>query len=100
MTAFEIMQKHYHQRDIAAKQWKEKGGQVVGFFCDIVPEEMILASGFFPLRLSGAELDHTKTSKDIFSFHRGGPPESFVASIFNKICCVNFEKFKPNSAAI
>jgi len=53
VTAFEIMQKHYRQRDLAAREWKEKGGKVVGYICDSVPEEIILAAGFFPLRLSG-----------------------------------------------
>jgi len=47
------MQKHYRQHDLAAREWKEKGGKVVGYFCDSVPEEMILAAGFFPLRITG-----------------------------------------------
>jgi len=53
VTAFEVMQKHYRQRDIAAKDWKKKDGKVVGYFCDSVPEELILAAGFFPLRITG-----------------------------------------------
>jgi benzoyl-CoA reductase/2-hydroxyglutaryl-CoA dehydratase subunit BcrC/BadD/HgdB len=51
--AFETMQKHYQQRDLAAKKWKERGGKVAGYFCNNVPEEMILAADFFPLRISG-----------------------------------------------
>ena len=47
------IQKHYQQRDRAAKEWKEKGGKVAGYFCNSVPEELILAAGLFPLRLSG-----------------------------------------------
>jgi benzoyl-CoA reductase/2-hydroxyglutaryl-CoA dehydratase subunit BcrC/BadD/HgdB len=53
VTAFDKMQKHYRQRDIAAREWKKKGGKVVGYFCDIVPEELILAAGLFPLRITG-----------------------------------------------
>jgi benzoyl-CoA reductase/2-hydroxyglutaryl-CoA dehydratase subunit BcrC/BadD/HgdB len=53
MEPFEIMQKHYHQRDLAARKWKENGGKVAGYFCDNVPHEMITAAGFFPFRLSG-----------------------------------------------
>ena len=53
MTVFEWMQRHYAQRDLAARAWKEKGGKVVGYFCDSVPEELILAAGIFPIRLSG-----------------------------------------------
>jgi benzoyl-CoA reductase/2-hydroxyglutaryl-CoA dehydratase subunit BcrC/BadD/HgdB len=51
--AFETMQKHYQQRDLAVKEWKERGGKVVGYFCNSVPEEMLLAAGLFPLRISG-----------------------------------------------
>ena len=53
MSAFDELQKHYGQRDLAARQWKEKGGKVVGYLCDNVPEEFILAAGLFPFRLSG-----------------------------------------------
>jgi len=53
MEAFETMQKHYQQRDLAAREWKKKGGKVAGYFCSSVPEEMILAAGLFPLRISG-----------------------------------------------
>ena len=53
MDAFKTMQKHYQQRDLAAREWKEKGGKVAGYFCNNVPEEVILAAGLFPLRISG-----------------------------------------------
>ena len=53
MGALELMQKHYQQRDLAAREWKDRGGKVVGYFCDNVPDEMILAAGFFPFRISG-----------------------------------------------
>ena len=49
MTVFDTMQKHYKQRELSAQEWKEKGGKVIGYFCDIVPEELIIAAGFFPL---------------------------------------------------
>lgn len=52
MEAFEAMQRHYQQRDLAAREWKKKGGRVAGYFFG-VPEEIILAAGLFPLRLSG-----------------------------------------------
>ena len=53
MDAFEAMQKHYRQRDLAAREWKGKGGKVAGYFCNDIPEEMISAAGLFPLRISG-----------------------------------------------
>ena len=52
-TGFKLMQEHYRQRDLSAREWKEKGGKVVGYLCDNVPEEIIAAAGFFPFRLSG-----------------------------------------------
>jgi hypothetical protein len=62
MTAFDELQKHYRRRDLTARQWKNNGGQVVGYFCDNVPEEFILTAGLFPLRLSGDPLGDTEKS--------------------------------------
>jgi benzoyl-CoA reductase/2-hydroxyglutaryl-CoA dehydratase subunit BcrC/BadD/HgdB len=53
MGPFEIMESHYRKRDVAALEWKKKGGKVAGYFCIHVPEELIAAAGLFPLRLSG-----------------------------------------------
>jgi len=53
MGVLELMQKHYQQRNLAAREWKDREGKVVGYFCDNVPDEMILAAGFFPFRISG-----------------------------------------------
>jgi benzoyl-CoA reductase/2-hydroxyglutaryl-CoA dehydratase subunit BcrC/BadD/HgdB len=52
-TALEVLTDHYRRRDQAARAWKANGGKVVGYLCDNVPEELILAAGFFPYRLSG-----------------------------------------------
>ncbi len=54
MSALDELQQHYHHRDTAARVWKSAGGLVVGYLCDNVPEELILAAGFLPYRLSGA----------------------------------------------
>jgi len=53
MDPLETMKRHYQRRDLAARAWKERGGKVVGYVGDDVPEEMIRAAGFFPLRISG-----------------------------------------------
>jgi len=53
MGPLETMQKHYEQRDAAAREWKGRGGKVVGYLSDDVPEEMIPAAGLFPFRMSG-----------------------------------------------
>jgi benzoyl-CoA reductase/2-hydroxyglutaryl-CoA dehydratase subunit BcrC/BadD/HgdB len=81
MTPFEILQKHYRERDLAAREWKKKGGKVVGYFCTQVPEELILAAGFFPLRISGDPAD-TSASADKYAHPYY---EGFVRSMFNRI---------------
>jgi benzoyl-CoA reductase/2-hydroxyglutaryl-CoA dehydratase subunit BcrC/BadD/HgdB len=83
VTSFEVMQKHYQQRDLAAREWK-KTGKVVGYFCDIVPEELILAAGFFPFRLYGNPSGKT----DIARQHivpRHPMREDFVHSMLNML---------------
>ena len=81
MTPFETMQEHYQQRDLAAREWKKKGGKVVGYFCDKVPEEMILAAGFFPIRISGDPWGGTEAAdKYTEPFYEG-----FVRSMFNML---------------
>jgi benzoyl-CoA reductase/2-hydroxyglutaryl-CoA dehydratase subunit BcrC/BadD/HgdB len=52
-AALESLRSHYRERDRAARAWKQTGGRVVGYLCDNVPEELILAAGLFPYRLSG-----------------------------------------------
>ncbi|MBV9581641.1 MAG: 2-hydroxyacyl-CoA dehydratase [Chloroflexi bacterium] len=54
MTALETCRELYRQRDLAARDWKHAGGKVVGYLCDNVPEELIIAAGYLPYRLSGA----------------------------------------------
>jgi benzoyl-CoA reductase/2-hydroxyglutaryl-CoA dehydratase subunit BcrC/BadD/HgdB len=83
VTSFEVMQKHYQQRDLSAREWKKKG-KVVGYFCDSVPEELILAAGFFPFRLSGNSSGKT----DIARQHivpRHPKREDFVHSMLNMV---------------
>jgi benzoyl-CoA reductase/2-hydroxyglutaryl-CoA dehydratase subunit BcrC/BadD/HgdB len=52
-AALETLRSHYRERDRAARAWKQAGGRVVGYLCDNIPEELILAAGLFPYRLSG-----------------------------------------------
>jgi benzoyl-CoA reductase/2-hydroxyglutaryl-CoA dehydratase subunit BcrC/BadD/HgdB len=53
MDPLQEIKKQYEQRDKAAREWKAKGGKVVGYISDDVPDEMVLAAGFFPFRMSG-----------------------------------------------
>jgi benzoyl-CoA reductase/2-hydroxyglutaryl-CoA dehydratase subunit BcrC/BadD/HgdB len=83
-TAFDEMQKHYRQRDLAAREWKAEGGKVAGYFCDSVPEELILAAGFFPLRISGDPQGDTDVARK-HVLARFVNREDFVHSMFNMI---------------
>jgi benzoyl-CoA reductase subunit C len=84
VTVFEEIQKHYQRRDLAAREWKKKGGKVVGYFCDNVPEELILAADFFPLRISSDPLSSTEIAKQQ-DFPRDVEIEGFVLSMLNMI---------------
>lgn len=63
MSAVEKLRHVYAHRDEAARAWKASGGKVVGYFEDNVPEELILAAGFMPYRLSGDPHQPTDTLK-------------------------------------
>ena len=53
MESFEIMRRQYQERSMAAKEWKKRGGKVVGYISHNIPVEMIIAAGLFPFRMSG-----------------------------------------------
>ena len=33
------------------RDWKDRGGKVVGYFCSMIPEELFMAAGLLPLRM-------------------------------------------------
>jgi benzoyl-CoA reductase/2-hydroxyglutaryl-CoA dehydratase subunit BcrC/BadD/HgdB len=53
MTALQELKQAYVDRYRAARDWKAKGGRIVGYLDDTVPEELIEAAGFLPYRLTG-----------------------------------------------
>ncbi len=52
MTALQTLAENYSRRARAAREWKAAGGLVVGYVSVDVPEELLIASGVFPLRLT------------------------------------------------
>lgn len=52
-SALEAFRACYDDPLRAAREWSAAGGKVVGYLCDNVPEELICAAGFFPLRVRG-----------------------------------------------
>ncbi len=53
-SAGEELAKAYRERDRAALEWKSRGGQVIGCMGDDVPEELLMAAGFLPIRICGS----------------------------------------------
>jgi benzoyl-CoA reductase/2-hydroxyglutaryl-CoA dehydratase subunit BcrC/BadD/HgdB len=82
MTAFETIQKHYQQRDLDALEWKRNGGKVIGYFCDNVPEELIIAADLFPLRMSGDPWEGTEVAE---GYRMPYPLVTFVETMMNKL---------------
>lgn len=85
MSAFDELQKHYLKRDLAARQWKANGGKVVGYLCNNVPEEFILAAELFPFRLSGDPWGGTEKIGNYSEQGNVFSREGFVASILHMI---------------
>jgi benzoyl-CoA reductase/2-hydroxyglutaryl-CoA dehydratase subunit BcrC/BadD/HgdB len=82
VTAFETIQQHYQQRNLSALEWKKKGGKVIGYFCNNVPEELIMAAGFFPLRISGDPWEGTEVAE---GYRMPYPVVAFVETMMNKL---------------
>jgi len=57
MTATETLKHLYLHREMRAKELKEEGLKVVGYFCCLVPEEIFSAFGLVPFRLQGSQRD-------------------------------------------
>lgn len=57
----EVFKKYYEQRDLAARQWRARGRKVIGYMCNSVPEEMIIAAGALPVRITGTPGDPIDT---------------------------------------
>ena len=54
MSELETFKKYYHDSTAFAREWKAGGGRTVGYFCNSVPEELIIAAGFLPVRVNSA----------------------------------------------
>ena len=82
------LKRAYLDRNAAALAWKADGGTVVGYLCDNVPVELILAADCFPFRLSGkADADLRIVSERIDALYQPdltGRP-AFAASILSQI---------------
>ncbi len=79
----EIMKKYYKDPDLAAREWKARGGKVVGYFCNTVPEELIWAAGMLPVRIAGVPGGDVTELTKWFNVNRY--TEGFVNTALNRI---------------
>jgi bzd-type benzoyl-CoA reductase N subunit len=49
------------------QSWKQEGGQIVGYFCSAVPEEVLVAAGLLPFRMRATGSTGTEESDAYFS---------------------------------
>jgi benzoyl-CoA reductase/2-hydroxyglutaryl-CoA dehydratase subunit BcrC/BadD/HgdB len=94
MTALELFKQHYEDRHRSAMAWKASGGKVVGYLCDNVPDELIAAAGFFPLRISGDPLSDGRATRTLVDSLY--PPDvatrpDFVTSILDRLLDGTYE---------
>lgn len=78
----------YHDRPAAARMWKQQGGTVVGYLCDNVPTELILAAGCMPYRLSGSpDADLVIVRDRIDALYQSDPigRPDFASSVLSQI---------------
>lgn len=53
-----------------AREWRAKtGGEVLGYFCTYVPEELIYAAGVLPVRILGSHEAESVTEPHIFAMY-------------------------------
>lgn len=62
--AFEAFENVYDERDTEANKWKENGGKIVGCLGSDVPEELLIAFGFLPVRIFGSPNVHSALAED------------------------------------
>lgn len=80
-NGLEALKYYYADRSAYAKEWKAQGKKVVGYLCNCVPEEMIIAAGFLPYRISG------DPGKPILPAAKGGmrPTDGGLASMVSMV---------------
>lgn len=81
MNALERLKDYYQKREHTAKTWHEQGSKVVGYIGIDVPEELIMAAGFFPLRITGDPASSTALADK----YVGTTFNPMVLSMFNRL---------------
>jgi benzoyl-CoA reductase/2-hydroxyglutaryl-CoA dehydratase subunit BcrC/BadD/HgdB len=86
-TALATLHRHYRDREGEARRRHEAGYKVVGYFSNNVPEELILATGMFPVQLTGDPRDAT----EIADIYLDEVFDGSIKSIFNRLFTGRFD---------
>lgn len=81
MTALEQLQQKYRSREQSAKEWKDRGGRVAGYVGVDVPEELLIAADFLPIRITPYPLAGVELAARYFRSNFN----PVLMSIFNRI---------------
>lgn len=84
MTIFEIFQKYFYKRwdyALVAKDWKEKGGKVIGYPDINCLEELIIAAGCRPLLITGDPNSGTETAQKHMDYATSFPARYLYEAI-------------------
>ena len=82
-NALEVIRQNYENRHLGARDWKARGGKVVGYVCNSVPEELIWAAGMLPVRLGGTPGGSTEAITSVFNVNKY--TEGFVNTMLNDL---------------
>jgi len=81
ISALGQLQQQYRNRELSAKAWKQHGGTVVGYLGIDVPEELLIAAGLFPIRITPDPLGSTELADKYFRPNFN----PVLLSLFNRI---------------
>lgn len=86
-AALATLHRQYRDRESEARRRHDAGQKVVGYFSNNVPEELVLATGMFPVQLTGDPRDTTEVADayldDVF--------DGSIKSIFNRLFTGHFD---------
>lgn len=92
-----------HMAEVAAslfnprlREWKEQGGKIVGYFCSMVPHELLTAAGFLPIRMRAIGSTSTDAADSYFTSMNCGFPRHCLSlalegefDFLDGLLCVN-----------
>lgn len=88
-NVLEKIQYYYENRGAYARAWRNRGRKVVGYMCNSVPEELIIAARALPVRLSGTPGHAIDTMTSYVG--STGYAEGFMATMLNDLVTHGFD---------